>query len=109
MLGYLSADIVCSKKRTTVTGKNNGFPFLDILGYLKNTHKSPTFGKVRQIPIKNLVGNSLVGICQTDVLTGKSNAPLGGPHMGQIPHCTELNASQMPGDCSGEGDGRFWN
>ena len=21
------------------TGKNNGFPFLDILGYLKNTHK----------------------------------------------------------------------
>ena len=21
--------------------------------------------------------------------------------MGQIPHCTELNASQMPGDCPG--------
>ena len=34
------------------TGQNNGFPFLDILGYLKNTHKNPKFGKVRQIPIR---------------------------------------------------------
>ena len=34
------------------TGKNNGFPFLDILGYLKNTHKNPKFGKVRQVPTK---------------------------------------------------------
>ena len=32
------------------TGKNNGFPFLDILGYLNNTHKNPKFGKVRQVP-----------------------------------------------------------
>ena len=23
--------------------------------------------------------------------------------LGQIPHCTELNASQMPGDCPGRG------
>ena len=31
--------------------------------------------------------------------------------LGQIPHCTELNASQMPGDCPGGGGGdeRFWN
>ena len=36
------------------TGKNNGFPFLDILGYLKNTHKNPKFGRVRQIPIREL-------------------------------------------------------
>ena len=36
----------------TVTGKNNGFPFLDILGYLKNTHKNPKFGKVRQVPTR---------------------------------------------------------
>ena len=36
------------------TGKNNGFPFLDILGYLKYTHKNPTFGGVRQIPIREL-------------------------------------------------------
>ena len=25
---------------------------LDILGYLKNTHKNPKFGRVRQIPIR---------------------------------------------------------
>ena len=36
------------------TGKNNGFPFLGILGYLKNTHKSPKFGRVRQVPIWEL-------------------------------------------------------
>ena len=36
------------------TGKNNWFPFLDILGYLKNTHKSPKFGRVRQVPIREL-------------------------------------------------------
>ena len=27
--------------------------------------------------------------------------------LGQIPYCTELNASQMPGDCSGGGMGGF--
>ena len=36
------------------TGKNNGFPFLDILGYLKNTHKNPKFERVRQVPIWEL-------------------------------------------------------
>jgi len=25
--------------------------------------------------------------------------------LGQIPHCTELNASQMPGGCPGGGEG----
>ena len=35
--------------------KNNGFPFLDILGYLKNTHKNPKLGRVRQDPIRELV------------------------------------------------------
>ena len=34
------------------TGKNNEFPFLDILGYLKNSHKNPKFGKVRQVPTR---------------------------------------------------------
>ena len=29
-------------------------PFLDILGYLKNTHKNPKFGRVRQVPIWEL-------------------------------------------------------
>ena len=35
-----------------ITGKNNRFPILDILGYLKNTHKNPKFGKVRQVPTR---------------------------------------------------------
>ena len=30
-----------------------------------------------------------------------------GLMLGQIPHCTELNASQMPGDCPGGGMGGF--
>ena len=32
--------------------KNNGFPFLDILGYLKNTHTNSKVGKVRQVPTR---------------------------------------------------------
>ena len=39
---------------TPYTGKNNGFSFLDIFGYLKNTHKNPKFGRVRQVPIWEL-------------------------------------------------------
>ena len=34
--------------------KKNGFLFLDILGYLKNTHKNPKFGRVRQVPVREL-------------------------------------------------------
>ena len=34
--------------------KNNRYPFLDILGYLKNTHKHPKFGRVRQVPTREL-------------------------------------------------------
>ena len=34
-----------------ITGKNKGFPIFNIFGYLKNTHKNPKFGRVRQIPI----------------------------------------------------------
>ena len=41
-----------SLHRAISTGKNNGFPILNILGYLKNTQKNPKFGKVRQIPIR---------------------------------------------------------
>ena len=36
------------------TGKNNRFPFLNISGYLKNTHKNPKFGRVRQVPTREL-------------------------------------------------------
>ena len=35
-----------------ITGKNNGFPFLDILGYLKNTNKTSKFCKVWQVPTR---------------------------------------------------------
>ena len=41
-------------KKQYFTGKNNRFPFLDILGYLKNTHKNAKFGRVRQVPIREL-------------------------------------------------------
>ena len=41
-------------KRTSITGKNNGLPFLDIFGYLKNTPKNPKFGRMRQVPIWEL-------------------------------------------------------
>ena len=47
------------------TGKNNGFPFLDILGYLKNTHKIPNLEERHESQPGNLVGNSLVGACLT--------------------------------------------
>ena len=50
--------------RYNTTGKNNGFPFLDILGYLKNTHKNPKFGKVRQVPTREFP-SSLIGTCLT--------------------------------------------
>ena len=39
---------------TSGKGKNNRFPFLGILGYLKNTHRNPKFGRVRQVPIREL-------------------------------------------------------
>ena len=32
------------------TGKNNGYPILDILGYLKNTHKNPKLWKSETNP-----------------------------------------------------------
>ena len=40
-----------SLNRITLTGKNNRFPFLDIL---ENTQKNPKFGRVRQVPIREL-------------------------------------------------------
>ena len=49
-----SAAVLTVNRFLGYTGKNNGFPFLDILGYLKNTHKNPKFGRVRQVPIREL-------------------------------------------------------
>ena len=47
--------------------KNNRFPFLDILGYLKNTGpmKIPNLEEWNKSQSKNLVGNSLVATCLT--------------------------------------------
>ena len=51
LLILLSVGVCVSLRQTPLgpTGKNNRFPFLDILGYLKNTHKNPKFGRVRQV------------------------------------------------------------
>ena len=38
---------------------------------------------------------------RTRVLTRKPNAHRAGLILAKIPHCTELNVSQMPGDCPG--------
>ena len=46
-------------------GKNNRFPFLDILGYLKNTHENPKLEEWDESQPGNLVGNSPVGTCLT--------------------------------------------
>ena len=46
-----------AKKRLKLSrtqGKITDNHFLDILGYLKNTHKNPKFGRVRQVPIREL-------------------------------------------------------
>ena len=51
MLFYITCVMFCYITYV-ITGKNNQFPFLDILGYLKKTHKSPKFGRVRQVPTR---------------------------------------------------------
>ena len=35
----------------------------------------------------------------------KVKCPTGGPYFGSNSHCTELNASQLPGDCPVGGGG----
>ena len=48
------------------TGKNNWFPFLDILGYLKNTRKNPKLmAKWDKSQPGNSQPSSLVGTCLT--------------------------------------------
>ena len=39
-----------------ITENNNRFPFLNILGlgYLKNTHKNPKFGRETRVPTREL-------------------------------------------------------
>ena len=47
---YINEDKQVELTSEFSTGKNSRFPVWDILGYLKNTHKNPKFGKVRQVP-----------------------------------------------------------
>ena len=49
---YHFSNSISDSWEETNTGKNNKFPFLDILEYLTNTHKNPKFGKVRQVPTR---------------------------------------------------------
>ena len=49
-----SAQQTTRERVAETTGKTNRFPFLDILGYLKNNHKNPKFGRVRQVPTREL-------------------------------------------------------
>ena len=49
-----------------ITGKNNRFPFFFFFfNNLKNTHKNPKFGRMRQVTIRELGWESLVGTCLT--------------------------------------------
>ena len=57
---FLPGDMSCINRlwkqydHVLITPKNNRFPFLDILGCLKNTHKNLKFGRVRQVPTREL-------------------------------------------------------
>ena len=80
---------VVAISRGKVTGKNNGFPFLDILGYLKNTHKNPKLGKVRQLSPNQGIPNQvpwleLVSLFQIWDFCGYSLNNLKYPKMGNL-------------------------
>ena len=51
----------CRPFRVRTTGKNNRFPLLDILGYLKNTHKNPNLAKWEKSQLGNSQPSSLIG------------------------------------------------
>ena len=79
---------------------------------LTSATEKPTWNRQEQWPVNaahvlnQRITKSFCFRPLTDVLTRKSNAPPAGLILGQIPYCTELNASQMPGDCPG-GTGGF--
>ena len=68
----------------STTGKNNRFPFLDIVGYLKNTHKNPKLGRVRQVPTRVLGWEfpCHVSLCQIWDFCGNSSNILKYPILG---------------------------
>ena len=69
-----------------ITGKNNRFPFLDILGSLKNTHKNPQIWKSETSPNKEtwlgIRWLGLVSLCQIWDSYGYSLNTLKYPIMG---------------------------
>ena len=44
---YMKIEVAGCSSTCISLEKNKRFPFLDILGYLKNTHNNPKFGRVR--------------------------------------------------------------
>ena len=72
------------------------------------SHRSPLSERLEQASLRSTRNPFVSDRWQT--FWHESQMPhRAGLILGQIPHCTELNASQMPGDCPGGGDGRFWN
>ena len=64
-----------------VTGKNNRFPFLDILGYLQNTHKKSQIWKSETSPSQG-TWLRLVSLCQIWDFCGYSVNTLKYPILG---------------------------
>ena len=56
IVSFLKSQHSQDKNLTLISQKKLAgiFPFLNIVGYLKNTHKNPKFGKVRQVLIREL-------------------------------------------------------
>ena len=85
-LTYLAINAAVTRDLFSISGKNNRFPFLDILGYLKNTHKSPKFGRVRQVPTSELgrefLGWDLSHFAKFGIFYGCSLNTLKYPKMG---------------------------
>ena len=74
---------------------------------LFTSHRSPLSERLEQASLRSTRNPFVSDRWQT--FWHESQMPhRAGLILGQISHCTELNASQMPGDCPG-GDGRFWN
>ena len=73
-------------KHITSTGKNNGFPFLDILGYLKNTPINPQIWQSETSPNQGIPNQvpwlGLVSLCQIWDFCGYSLNTLKYPKMG---------------------------
>ena len=57
---------------------------MDILGYLKNTHKNPKFGRVRQVPIREL-GREFPGWDLSEGVNGVNRLATNGKRHYRLP------------------------